>query len=57
MCNNSEVWQSIQYPIYLVMQNTNKVAIISGGAMGYKDGGASIGGAAAIRSPKMVIRL
>ena len=31
------------------MQNTNKVAIVTGGAMGYKDGGPSIGGAVALR--------
>lgn len=34
------------------MDNTNKVAIVTGGAMGYKDGGPSIGGATAIRLAK-----
>jgi NAD(P)-dependent dehydrogenase (short-subunit alcohol dehydrogenase family) len=34
------------------MNNTNKVAIISGGAMGYKNGGSSIGGAAGIQLAK-----
>jgi NAD(P)-dependent dehydrogenase (short-subunit alcohol dehydrogenase family) len=32
--------------------NTDKVAIVTGGAMGFKSGGASIGGAAAIRLAK-----
>ena len=31
------------------MEIKNKVAIVTGGAMGYKDGGPSIGGAIAIR--------
>lgn len=34
------------------MEKTNKVAIITGGAMGYKTGGASIGGAVSIRLAK-----
>jgi len=34
------------------MEKTNKVAIVTGGAMGYKTGGASIGGAVSIRLAK-----
>ncbi len=34
------------------MNNTKKVAIVTGGAMGYKSGGASIGGATSIRLAK-----
>lgn len=34
------------------MNKSNKVAIVTGGAMGYKDGGPSIGGATAIRLAK-----
>lgn len=34
------------------MDNMNKVAIVTGGAMGYKSGGASIGGAVSVRLAK-----
>ena len=34
------------------MDKTNKIAIVTGGAMGYKSGGSSIGGAISIRLAK-----
>lgn len=42
----------VYYYINNIFMINKKVAIVSGGAMGYKDGGASIGGAAAIRLAK-----